>query len=81
MTEEELDHYLAQVPAAGQRLVRQARRESPVRQVHSRIGNVITRFVSRKMQRASLGKVAPLSCRRSCDMNMTRTSWSITRSP
>ena len=51
MTEAELDHYLARLPAAGQRLVRQARRESPVRQVQSRMGNVITRFVSGKMRR------------------------------
>jgi putative transposase len=56
MTETELDHYLARLPPAGQRLVRQARRESPVRQVQSRIGNVITRFVSRKMQRVIVGE-------------------------
>jgi len=56
MTEAELDPYLARLPAAGQRLVRQARRESPVRQVQSRIGNVITRFVSRKMQRVIVGE-------------------------
>jgi putative transposase len=56
MTEAELDPYLARLPATGQRLVRQARRESPVRQVQSRIGNVITRFVSRKMQRVIVGE-------------------------
>ena len=51
-----MDHYLARLPAAGQHLVRQARRESPIRQVQSRIGNVITRFVSRKMQRVVVGE-------------------------
>lgn len=53
MTEAELDRYLARLalPVHGQHLVRKARHESPVRQVQSRIGNVITRFVSRKMQR------------------------------
>ena len=56
MTEAELDRYLTQLPAHGQQLVRKARRDSPVRQVQSRIGNVVTRFVSRKMQGVIVGE-------------------------
>lgn len=50
----ELDAYFVRVslPDAGRRLVEVARRESPVRKVQSRLGNVLTRFPSRKMKRA-----------------------------
>ena len=48
-----LDAYFVRInlPDAGRRLVETARRESPVREVQSRLGNVLTRFPSRKMQR------------------------------
>jgi putative transposase len=50
----ELDAYFARIglPGAGRRLVEEARCVSPVRKVRSRLGNVLTRFPSRKMQRA-----------------------------
>jgi putative transposase len=49
----ELDTYFVRMglPDAGRHLVATARRDSPVRQVQSRLGNVLTRFPSRKMQR------------------------------
>lgn len=49
----ELDAYFVRIglPDSGRRLVEAARRESPVRKVQSRLGNVLTRFPSRKMQR------------------------------
>lgn len=48
-----LDAYFVRINLsdAGRRLVETARRESPVREVQSRLGNVLTRFPSRKMQR------------------------------
>lgn len=50
----ELDSYFTRIglPVTGRRLVETARREAPVRKVQSRVGNVLTRFPSRKMQRA-----------------------------
>jgi putative transposase len=50
----ELDAYFVRVglPDAGRQLVERVRRESPVRKVQSRLGNVLTRYPSRKMQRA-----------------------------
>jgi len=39
-------------PDAGRQLVRKARREAPVRKVKSHLSNVITLFVSRKMDRS-----------------------------
>ena len=50
-TTEELDIYLTQlgIPPGGRRLVERARRESPVREVQSRLGNVITDYQSEKM--------------------------------
>lgn len=50
----ELDAYFGRIGLsdAGRQLVEAARRESPVRKVQSRLGNVLTRFPSHKMQRA-----------------------------
>jgi putative transposase len=50
----ELEAYFVRInlPEAGRRLVEVARRESPVRKVQSRLGNVLTRFPSGKMRRA-----------------------------
>jgi putative transposase len=47
----ELEMYFAKLgtPIAGRQFVMKARRESPVRKVQSRIGNVITKYQSRKM--------------------------------
>jgi putative transposase len=49
----ELDAYFTRIglPQAGRRLVEKARRESPVREVQSRLGNVLSHYPSRKMQR------------------------------
>ena len=38
-------------PQMGRRLVEKARRESPVRDVQSRLGNVVTKYASKKMAR------------------------------
>lgn len=48
----ELEMYFAKLgtPIAGRQFVMKARRESPVRKVQSRIGNVITKYQSRKME-------------------------------
>jgi len=47
----ELEMYFAKLgtPIAGRQFVIKARRESPVRKVQSRLGNVITKYQSRKM--------------------------------
>lgn len=37
------------IPSTGKRLIEKARQESPVREVQSRLGNVITNYVSKKM--------------------------------
>jgi putative transposase len=49
----ELEEYFSHLatPVAGRRLVEKARKESPVRAVQSRMGNVITHYQSRKMGR------------------------------
>jgi putative transposase len=49
----ELEEYFSHLatPIAGRRLVEKARKESPVRVVQSRMGNVITHYQSQKMGR------------------------------
>lgn len=51
-----LHEYFSRIglPEEGRRLVEKARREAPVRKVQSRLGNVVTRYVSRKMEQAIL---------------------------
>ncbi len=52
-TRAELESYFDRIglPEAGRRLVEKARRESPVRKVQSRLGNVLSHYPSRKMLR------------------------------
>jgi len=54
LTSIDLEMYFARLgtPMAGRRLVEKARRDSPVRTVQSRTGNVITHYQSRKMGRS-----------------------------
>lgn len=53
LTTYELHEYFARLglPEAGRRLVEKARREAPVREVQSRLGNVLSHYPSRKMGR------------------------------
>ena len=54
----ELNDYFAQVglPEAGRHLVMKARREAPVRDVVSRLGNVISHYQSRKMRKTVIAE-------------------------